>query len=317
MRSAAFKYNDKVGNPAAYAPDKKKTRPRLVKGTRARKARKSAGGDTVDMYLRSIREIPLLTAREEVELATRARKGDKEARRRMIESNLRLVINIAKRYIGRGVPFQDLIEEGNIGLIKAVERFKPSKGNRFSTYATYWIRQAVDRAVSNQANTVRLPIHVSADLGKLARAERELKGSLDRDPSTRELSEKSGFSGRYVKKLQGINRKSYSLDAVLGDNDDQPLKDKLPDESAPEPVEVVGSGARLDRVRMWLGVLDDMEKEIISMRFGLDDNSPQTLESLGKRYGVTRERVRQMEARALGKLKQAVEEEGVSFTDLM
>lgn len=290
----------------------------LKHASERRSSREGITTDTIDVYFSGIRKFSLLTAEQEKRLAARVSEGDEEARKKMIEANLRLVVNIAKRYINRGLPLQDLIEEGNIGLIKSVERFKTSKGCRFSTYATYWIRQAIDRAIANQANTVRLPIHITTDLAKLTRAERELKLSLNREPSVRELSEKSGLSGRYVKKLSMVQKKSYSLETtVTPDGEHQPLMDKLEDETVPSPVEMVDSVERIENVNRWLETLEDNEKTIIKLRFGLDEDEPQTLEAVGRLFGVTRERVRQIEAKALGKLRRNFDESDVKFTDVM
>lgn len=275
------------------------------------------GTDSINAYFNSIKKVPLLTRDEERSLAKRISKGDSEARRRMIEANLRLVVNIAKHYLNRGLPLQDLIEEGNIGLMKSVERFSPSKGCKFSTYATYWIRQTVDRAIANQANTIRLPIHVTTDLSKLSRVERELTTELSREPNVRELSERSGFSGRYVKKLHTINRKNYSLEASLSDDTGQSLLDRIEDETFPPPMESVDSAARVEKINEWLKSLDENERLIIRQRFGLDSGEPQTLESVGRSFGLTRERVRQIEAKALGKLRKIVEDREIEFSDVV
>lgn len=282
-----------------------------------RSGRDGFNTDSVNIYFNSIKRIALLTKKDERALAERVVKGDKEARRLMIEANLRLVVNIAKHYLNRGLSFPDLIEEGNIGLIKSVERFSPLKGCKFSTYATYWIRQTIDRAIANQANTVRLPIHITTDLSKLSRASRELSATLDREPSVTELSEKSGLSGRYVKKLTGINRRSYSLDTAVSDDGEQTLMDRLEDESAPDPIASVDDAVRAAKVKEWLDLLDENEQRIIRLRFGLDGEEPMTLESVGKAFGITRERVRQIEAKALNKLRKIVEETDISFTDVV
>jgi len=273
--------------------------------------------DSVNIYFNSIKRFDLLTKKDETALAERVVKGDKDARRQMIEANLRLVVNIAKHYLNRGLSFPDLIEEGNIGLIKSVERFNPSRGCKFSTYATYWIRQTIDRAIANQANTVRLPIHITTDLSKLSRASRELNSKLNRDPSVTELSEKSGLPGRYVKKLAGINRRSYSLDSAVTEDGEQTLLDKLEDESAVSPMEAVDEAARTALVADWIKRLEENERRIIILRFGLDDEEPMTLEGVGKRYGITRERVRQIEAKALNKLRKMVEETDIAFSDVV
>lgn len=274
--------------------------------------------DTINVYFSRIKRFALLTAEEERALSVKVRRGDRLARKRMIESNLRLVVNIAKHYLGRGLPLQDLIEEGNIGLIKSVERFRPTKGCRFSTYATYWIRQAIDRAIVNQASTVRLPIHVANDLGKLTRARRELTSKLDREPSVRELSDRTGLSGRHVKKLDSINRKTYSLDSFIpSDETEQTLLERLEDSNAPSPSDLVYAAARAEMVKDWLNMLDPNEREIIERRFGLGNEDPDTLEDIGRRFGVTRERVRQIEAKAIEKLKKILDESALTFTDVV
>jgi len=273
--------------------------------------------DSINIYFNSIKRFNLLEADEEKVLATKAARGDMDARRRMIEANLRLVVNIAKRYNGRGLSFQDLIEEGNIGLIKAVERFRPSKGCKFSTYATYWIRQTIDRAIANQANTVRLPIHISTDMFKVNRAEKELFAALDREPNVAEVADRTGLSGRYVRKLNAINKKSLSLDAALADDSTHSLLDVLEDTSYPEPLESVATDVQAARINAWLGTLESNERTIISMRFGLDGDGPKTLEVVGKSFGLTRERVRQLESKALGKLRKIVEETELEFSDVV
>ncbi len=273
--------------------------------------------DTVSAYFKSIKRFELLSAADEKRLAKGVAMGDSEARRKFIESNLRLVVNIAKRYMNRGLPLQDLIEEGNIGLIKSVERFNPGKGCRFSTYATYWIRQSVDRAVANQANTVRLPIHVTNDLAKLSRVARELTSTLEREPSLDELSEKSGLSGRYVKKLNSINTRSLSLESTLSDDHDQSLLGKIEDESMPAPMDFREMADRSAMLDEWLGMLDNNEADIIRRRFGFNGDAIETLDAIGKVFGVTRERVRQIEAKALLKLKKMIEGSELTFYDVI
>lgn len=273
--------------------------------------------DTVNVYFSGIKKFDLLTADEEKMLAKSIARGDMDARKRMIESNLRLVVNIAKRYMNRGLPLSDLIEEGNIGLIKSVERFKSTKGCRFSTYATYWIRQAIDRAVANQANTVRLPIHVTNDLAKLTKASRELFSELEREPNIQELSEKTGLSGRYVKKLSTISKKSYSLEATRSDDFDQSLLDLIEDDSFPAPMDFLDKEAQTVKIKEWLGMLDNNEAEILKLRYGFNEAEPQTLDSIGKRFGVTRERVRQIEVKALYKLKKIIEEADMTISDVI
>ena len=272
--------------------------------------------DSIKAYFNSIKKYPLLTPEEERELAVRVARGDVEARRRMIEANLRLVVNIAKRYIHRGIPLQDLIEEGNIGLIKSVERFKETKGCKFSTYATYWIRQAVERAIANQSSIVRLPIHVSTDLSRLMRAVRELSEEYGREPTVRELSERTGMSGRYVKKLSMIAKKVYSLEATVSEDSDQSLLDRIEDEKSLLPVDVIDAVRRSELVEEWLGMLDENERRILRLRFGLE-GEPETLEKIGRRFGVTRERIRQIEVKALDKLKRILKERDITALDMI
>ncbi len=278
--------------------------------------RHEAGADSVSYYFSDIRRFALLSQSEERLLAKGIERGEMSARSRMIEANLRLVVSIAKRYVNRGLPIQDLIEEGNIGLIKAVERFRLSKGCRFSTYATYWIRQAIDRAIANQANTVRLPIHVSTDMARLTRAFRELTTSLNREPSVVELSAKTGLSGRYVQKLNKITRKdALSLDAESDPLSGITLMDRIGDTSALQPVELISRAGSAKKLYEWLDMLEATEAGIIRGRFGLDEDKPRTLESMGARYGITRERVRQIENKALGKLKKMFEKMDMELSD--
>lgn len=273
-----------------------------------KKERTANSTDSLRFYFDSIKKYPLLTSKEEIELANRIARGDQEARRKMIEANLRLVVNIAKRYMGRGFPFQDLIEEGNIGLIKSAERFRTAKGCKFSTYATYWIKQSIERAIANQSNVVRLPIHINADIMKLGKASKELMMTLNREPDFAELAERTGFSGRYVKKLEIVSKKSYSLEAYLPDGSGQSILDKLEDETRLSPMEVIEKGRRSDKINDWLGLLEKSESDIIRLRFGFDDNGIRTLEEIGRTFGVTRERVRQIEVKALDKLKKIIQE---------
>ena len=277
--------------------------------------REGLSTDSVKQYFNSIRKFPLLKPAEEKTLARKIARGDALARTRMIEANLRLVVNIAKKYINRGFPIQDLIEEGNIGLIKSVERFRAAKGCKFSTYATYWIRQTIERAVANQANVVRLPIHVSADISKLSRAQRELTMTLSREPDFSELAERTGFSGRYVKKLDLVGKKSYSLDAALPDGSELSLLDKIEDMSLPTQMEALDQSRKARKVKAWLAMLEEGERRILDRRFGIGSGCPETLEEIGKALGVTRERVRQIEVKAMEKLKRIVERANVASLD--
>jgi RNA polymerase primary sigma factor len=294
-----------------------KRRP-MRRGHRVKTSVGSAQGrNAITTYFESIKGIGLLTADEEKALAARIAAGDEEARRKMIEANLRLVINIAKRYTGRGLPLQDLIEEGNIGLIKAVERFRSVKGCRFSTYATYWIRQSVDRAIANQANTVRLPIHVTNDLAKITRARRTLRAKFRREPLMAEVTGQTGLKEKYVKKLDAIVKKTCSLEATLPGEFEQPLLERLEDTTSPTPMEVIDSEKRVKKVREWLALLEKNEAEILKLRFGIDGSEVETLEKIGLRMGVTRERVRQIEVKALGKLKKIINDHDMTFSDVV
>ncbi len=271
---------------------------------------------SMGLYLRDIRKTRLLTPQEEIELALRIEKGDDQARARMIESNLRLVVKIAKRYVNRGLPFMDLIEEGNVGLIKAVERFKASKGCRFSTYATWWIRQSIERGLTNQVRTIRLPVHVSDDIDRMSRVTEQLSRRLRRAPTPEEIAEETGFGLAYVQRLKSIRRKILSIDQALDVDGDFTLQDKLEDENAPDPGDALQSDKVCTFLRGKLGVLNDREKTILTLRFGLEDDEPMTLERIGRVFGVTRERIRQIQVEALAKLRECIEAEGTHFQEL-
>lgn len=274
-------------------------------------------GDTLRIYFNGIKDYPLLKASEEKALSVKIARGDREARRVMIESNLRLVVNIAKHYMHRGLQLQDLIEEGNIGLIRAVELFKGSKGCRFSTYATYWIRQAVDRAIKNQANVVRLPIHVTSDMGRIKRIKVELKERFKRDATDQELSEDTGLNVKYIRRLNGICHRESSFDATLSSETDETLLDRIEDERCSSPVEMLTEDTqKLILPKCLLKCLSKYERAIISRRFGIDCE-PETLEHIGKRFGVTRERIRQVVTQALKKLKEYFNERSITSTDLI
>jgi RNA polymerase primary sigma factor len=264
--------------------------------------------DAIKLYLKEIQATKLLTAQEERELAQRISKGDEVARNRMIESNLRLVVKIAKRYMNRGLPFLDLIEEGNMGLIKAVERFKISKECRFSTYATWWIRQSIERAIVNQSRTIRVPVHVSDDINKLIKVTRELITDLNREPKPDEVAEAMGVEVAYVTRLMVLVNKTYSIERPMGENNDYSLMDTLEDSSSIDPASFVEDINKYLCVSEWLSQLNENEREILTLRFGLDDKDPQTLDTIGQQFGVTRERIRQIEAKSLEKLKKIREE---------
>ena len=268
----------------------------------------------ISIYLSEIRQTRLLTPEEEKELARRVQAGDPAARRRMIESNLRLVVKIAKRYVNRGLPLLDLIEEGNLGLIRAVERFRPEKGCRFSTYATWWIRQSIERALVNQADTVRLPVHVADEISRLRRAAEEIRGVDEAGPQLVEaLAERLGRSVDYVRRLMLLARRTFSLDQPLGQEEDFSLRDILEDPDAVDPEEVLLRSDRLRLLEQWLERLRPREQEVLRLRYGLAGEEPMTLEEIGRRYGVTRERIRQIEMNALRKLRRMTAQARVPF----
>jgi len=258
--------------------------------------------DAIKIYLRDIHRTPLLTPELEKEVARQIEKGDMAARNRMIESNLRLVVKIAKRYINRGLPFLDLIEEGNLGLIKAVERFSLAKECRFSTYATWWIRQAIDRALVNQSRTIRLPVHVSDDINRMAKMTRKLSQVLQREPHAHELAEEMNVKVSYVRRLMTLLRRTCSMETPIGDGSDYFLIDTIEDMSVVAPSELLENVDRFEQISEHFKDLSESEQTILALRFGLDDKDPQTLDTIGKSFGVTRERIRQIEAKSLEKL---------------
>jgi RNA polymerase primary sigma factor len=262
--------------------------------------------DAVKLYLRDIQKLKLLTQDEEKALAARIDLGDKAARDRMIVTNLRLVVKMAKRYLNRGLPFLDLIEEGNLGLIKAVDRFKLSKECRFSTYASWWIRQSMERALENQSRTIRLPVHVSDQIGKMIRATRELMRQLNREPTTREVADCLEVEVSQICRLQVLLRRTYSIDQPLGDTEFT-LGDTIEDTTNASPIDLIENLNKFELVSQWLETLSGTEKQILILRFGLNDKAPQTLDTIGKSFGVTRERIRQIEVKALGKLRELFE----------
>jgi len=264
--------------------------------------------DAIKLYLKEIQKSKLLTAEGERELATLIATGDMAARDKMIESNLRLVVKIAKRYMNRGLPFLDLIEEGNLGLIKAVERFKISKECRFSTYATWWIRQSIERALVNQSRTIRLPVHVADDINKYVKVSRELLQVLKRDPELEEVAEAMGTDITHVRRLTTLIKKTYSIEHPMGENSDYSLIDTIKDVKALDPLDFSEDLDKFQHVSQWLETLTQSEREILTLRFGLDDQEPQTLDTIGKKFGVTRERIRQIESKSLEKLRKIREE---------
>lgn len=258
--------------------------------------------DAIKIYLRDIHRTPLLTPEQEKEVARGIEKGDMAARNKMIESNLRLVVKIAKRYINRGLPFLDLIEEGNLGLIKAVERFSLAKECRFSTYATWWIRQAIDRALVNQSRTIRLPVHVSDDINRMAKITRKLSQELQREPRAHEIAEKMNVKLAYVRRLMTLLRRTCSMEAPIGDGNDYFLIDTIEDTTVVSPSELLENIDRFEQIFQHFDKLSESEQQILALRFGLDDREPQTLDTIGKSFGVTRERIRQIESKSLEKL---------------
>ena len=259
--------------------------------------------DPVRMYLKEIGHVPLLTAEEEVELAQRMEAGDEEARHRLEEANLRLVVSIAKRYVGRGMLFLDLIQEGNLGLLKAVEKFDYSKGYKFSTYATWWIRQAITRAIADQARTIRIPVHMVETINKLVRISRQLLQELGRDPRPEEIAKEMGISVVRVHEIMKIAQEPVSLETPIGEEEDSHLGDFIEDEAAPAPAEAASFMLLREQLEEVLETLTDREKNVLRLRFGLEDGRSRTLEEVGQSFGVTRERIRQIEAKALRKLR--------------
>ncbi len=259
--------------------------------------------DPVRMYLKEIGRIPLLTSDEEFEYARRAVDGDEEAKRILAESNLRLVVSIAKRYVGRGMLFLDLIQEGNIGLMKAVDKFDPEKGYKFSTYATWWIRQAITRALADQARTIRVPVHMVETINKLARVQRQLTQDLNREPTDEEIAKKLGISVDKVREVYKISQDPVSLETPIGEEDDSHLGDFIRDERTVSPEEYATEELLKEELASVLLTLTDREEKVLRLRFGLDDGQCRTLEEVGQIFGVTRERIRQIEAKALRKLR--------------
>jgi len=258
--------------------------------------------DPVKIYLRDIQRTPLLTADAEKELARKVEQGDMAARNRMIEANLRLVVKISKRYLNRGLPFLDLIEEGNLGLMKAVERFSLEKECRFSTYATWWIRQSIERALVNQSRTIRLPVHISDDISRMLKVSRQLSQKLHREPTVQELADEIQVKPMHIRKLMILLKRTCSMDAPIGDGNDFFLVDTIEDSTTVSPTELLENISRYELIAEHFGQLSESERKILGLRFGLDDQDPQTLDTIGQSFGVTRERIRQIEAKSIEKL---------------
>ena len=259
--------------------------------------------DPVRMYLKEIGKIPLLKPHEEVELAKRMLEGDEIAKQRLVEANLRLVVSIAKRYVGRGMLFLDLIQEGNLGLIKAVEKFDYVRGFKFSTYATWWIRQAITRAIADQARTIRIPVHMVETINKLIRVSRQLLQELGRDPKPEEIAKEMEMSEEKVREIMKIAQDPVSLETPIGEEEDSHLGDFIPDEDALAPAEAAAYSLLKDQIEEVLGSLNEREQKVLKLRFGLEDGRARTPEEVGKEFDVTRERIRQIEAKALRKLR--------------
>ena len=259
--------------------------------------------DPVRMYLKEIGKVSLLTADEEIELAKRMEQGDEAAKKRLAEANLRLVVSIAKRYVGRGMLFLDLIQEGNLGLIKAVEKFDYRKGYKFSTYATWWIRQAITRAIADQARTIRIPVHMVETINKLIRVSRQLLQELGREPTPEEIAEEMDMSVDRVREILKISQEPVSLETPIGEEEDSHLGDFIQDDNVPVPADAAAFTLLKEQLIEVLGTLTEREQKVLRLRFGLDDGRARTLEEVGKEFNVTRERIRQIEAKALRKLR--------------
>ena len=260
-------------------------------------------GDPMRAYLREIGKVPLLTAAEEVSLARRIECNDLDAKAALIEANLRLVVSVAKRYAGRGMPLLDLVQEGNLGLIRAVERFDYRKGYKFSTYATWWIRQAISRAIADQARTIRVPVHMVETINRLSRVHRQLLQALGREPTVPELAEELDLTPERVREVQKIAVEPVSLETPVGEDDGSEFGDLVEDQSVPAPPDVVAESMRTQDIQAALAQLTERERKVLELRFGLGGEDPRTLEEVGRRFGVTRERIRQIEARSLAKLQ--------------
>jgi len=262
-----------------------------------------AAGDPVRMYLREIGRVPLLTARQEVSLAKRIEAGDDAARERLTSANLRLVVSIARRYTGSGMPMLDLIQEGNLGLMRAVEKFDYTKGFKFSTYATWWIRQAITRAIADQSRTIRIPVHMGEQINKLSRVRRELTAELGRDPEAHEIGEELGMPAERVLEILKMVQEPVSLQTPIGEENDSQLGDFIEDSDAVAPPDAASFSMMQDELGDVLGSLGERERKVIELRYGLIDGYPHTLEEVGREFGVTRERIRQIEAKTLAKLR--------------
>jgi len=286
-----------------FAEGKKKTASEIEEEVKVTSTLSNVTSDPVRMYLKEIGKVPLLAREEEVSLAKRIEKGDEEAREKMTTANLRLVVSIAKKYLHRGLSFLDLIQEGNTGLMRAVEKFDWRRGFKFSTYATWWIRQAVTRAIADQARTIRIPVHMIETINKFRKTQRELSQELNREPTSEEVAEKMEISKEKAEQIVKISRKTTSLEKPVGKEEDTRLKEFIPDEDTKTPMETASHALLRDQLGEVLKSLTPREQRILELRFGLINHHPRTLEEVGKEFGITRERIRQIEAKALRKLR--------------
>ena len=286
-----------------HEADKPRAKLKIIAKKHEETATKVAAGDPVKMYLKEIGKVSLLTGPEEVELAKRIEQGDMRAKSKLVEANLRLVVSIAKRYVGRGMLFLDLIQEGNLGLIRAVEKFDYRRGYKFSTYATWWIRQAITRAIADQARTIRIPVHMVETINKLSRTQRQLLQDLGREPLPKELADAMDLPVEKVQEVLKVSQEPVSLETPIGEEEDSHIGDFIEDREATVPLEAASFALLQEHLRGVLGTLNEREKRVIEYRFGLLDGHPRTLEEVGREFGVTRERIRQIESKTLNKLK--------------
>jgi len=313
-------FTDVWDEDAARNPDETRTAEGLKETGGLRTGREdlsSSNPDATKIYLKEIRKTPLLSFAEEQSLAKRVQKGDLEARKHMIEANLRLVVSIGKKFINRGLPFSDILEEGNIGLIRAVEKFEYKRGFRFSTYATWWIRQAIERAIANQVRIIRLPVHVAELASVYIRTVRKLTQQLHREPSPEEVAKKMRITVQRVRAVSQVIRDTYSLDMLINGEGEETLQDVLADESIPDPSATIDDRLRQERINAWISGLAAMERRIIEFRYGLNKQNPQTLESIGRQFGITRERVRQIENQAILKLRNFMRSRKIELSDVL
>ncbi|MHB8276423.1 MAG: RNA polymerase sigma factor RpoD [Candidatus Humimicrobiaceae bacterium] len=281
----------------------KKKDDEILKASKLDIGLKSTTNDPVRMYLKEIGKVRLLTAAEEVQLAKKIELGDMEAKKRLVEANLRLVVSIAKKYVGRGMLFLDLIQEGNLGLIRAVEKFDYKKGYKFSTYATWWIRQAITRAIADQARTIRIPVHMVETINKLIRVQRQLLQKLGREPLPEEIAEQMEITPDRVREIMKISQEPVSLETPIGEEEDSHLGDFIEDQEVEAPSDAASFTMLQEQLHEVLNTLNDRERKVIQLRFGLNDGHPRTLEEVGREFGVTRERIRQIESKTLSKLR--------------